>query len=264
MKILVAYDGTIHAQNALKYGIRKIREKGGEVLLLQIFDSTLFVDYDAGPKAVEMARAEAAQQLAIARQIIQDTAAGITTRIVSEEGDAEQTLLSYAEAEHPELILVPPRYKALAKKAPCPVYSIPGVILVPVDNTDTQLANMDSIREEATATGSLVILLGTIPVHLYSREEKRELEKVKKETNTRLNRIDTMLVEAGITTKKVMRLGYPDEEILKAAEEFSASLVILPSGGTTSSELRKAAAMLLHESVRLKMPFLLVPARKTA
>jgi nucleotide-binding universal stress UspA family protein len=264
MKILVAYDGTIHAQNALKYGISKIREKGGEVLLLQVFDSTLFVDYDAGPKAVEMARVEAAQQLATARQIIQDTAAGISTRIISEEGDAEQTILGYAQAEHPELILAPPRYKALTKKASCPVCIIPGVILVPVDNTDTQLANMDSIRDEATATGSLVILLGIIPVHLYSREEKKELEKVKKETNTRLNKIDTMLVEAGVSAKKVLRSGYPDEEIMKAADEFSASLVILPSGGSTPSELRKAAAMILHESARLKMPFLLVFAKKTA
>jgi nucleotide-binding universal stress UspA family protein len=261
MKILVAYDGTINAQNALKYGISKIREKGGELLLLQIFDSTLFVDYDAGPKAVEMARAEAAQQLEAARRIIQDTAAGISARVVSEEGDAEQIILGYAQSEHPELVLAPPRYKALARKAPCPVYIVPGVILVPVDNTDTQLANMDSIREEATATGSLVILLGTIPVHLYSREEKRELETVKKETNTRLKRIDAMLVEAGVATKKVIRLGYTDEEIMKAAEEFSASLVILPSGGSTPSELRKAAAMILNESTGLN---LLVPARETA
>jgi len=264
MKILVAYDGTIHAQNALKYGIRKIREKGGELLLLQIFDSTLFVDYDAGPKAVEMARAEAAQQLEAARQIIQDTAAGIRVRVISEEGDAEQTVLRYAETECPELVLAPPRFKALTKKALCPVYIVPGVILVPVDNTDTQLANMDSIREEAAATGSQVMLLGLVPIHLYSREEKRELEKVKKETNARLNKIDDMLVEAGVTTKKALRSGYPDEEIMKAADEFSASLVILPSGGSTPSELRKAAAMILYEAARPKMPFLLVPARKTA
>lgn len=264
MNILTAYDGTIHAQSALKYGIRKIREKGGQLLLLQVFDSSLFVDYDAGPKAVEMARAEAAQQLEAARRIIQDTAAGISTRVVSEEGDAEQTILRYAETEHPELILVPPRYKALAKNAPCPVYCIPGVILVPVDDTDTQLANMNSIREEAATTGSTVMLLGILPVHLYSREEKKELEKVRKETSARLNRIDAVLAEAGVKSKKAIRSGYPDEEIMKAADEFSASLVILPSGGNTPSELRKAAAMILCERSRLNGPFLLVPAEQTA
>jgi nucleotide-binding universal stress UspA family protein len=264
MKILVAYDGTIHALNALKYGIRKIREKGGELLLLQIFDSAPFVDYDAGPKAVDMARAEAAQQLGAAEQIVRDQAVGMRVRVVSEEGDAEQVLLSYAEAEHPDLALAPPRYKAFAKKALCPVCIVPGVVLVPVDNTDMQLANLDSIREEAAATGSPVMLLGLVPVHLYSREEKKELEKVKKETNARLNKIDDLLAQAGVATKKALRSGYPDEEILKAAEEFSASLVILPAGGSTPSELRKAAAMILHDAARLKTPFLLVPARKTA
>jgi nucleotide-binding universal stress UspA family protein len=264
MKILSVYDGTIHAKNALQYGIDKIREKGGEVLLLQIFDSSIFVDYDAGPKAEEMARAEAAQQLEAARQIIQDTAAGISVRVVSEEGDPEQTVLRYAEAEHPELVLAPPRYKALVRTALCPVYSIPGAILVPVDDTDIQFANMDSIREEAAATGSKVILLGIVPVHLYSKEEKKELEKVSKKTDARLNRINKMLAEAGIETKKIMRSGYPDEEIMKAADEFSVSLVILPSGGSTPSELRKAAAVILNEPNRPKSPFLLVPATKTA
>lgn len=264
MKILVAYDGTIHAQNALKYGTRKIQEKGGELLLLQVFDSTPFIDYDAGPKAVEMARAEAAQQLGVARQIIQDQGVGIRARVVSEEGDAEQILLGFIEAEHPDLVIAPPRYKALAKQASCPVCIVPGVILVPVDNTDMQLANLESIREEAVSTGSQVMLLGLVPIHLYSREEKKELEKVKKETNARLNKIDDLLAQAGVVTKKALRSGYPDEEILKAADEFSASLVLLPAGGSNPSELRKAAAMILHDSARPKMPFLLVPARKTA
>jgi nucleotide-binding universal stress UspA family protein len=262
MKILVAYDGTIHALNALKYGVRKIREKGGELLLLQIFDSAPFVDYDAGPKAVEMARAEAAQQLEAAQQVIRDLGVGIRSSVVSEEGDAEQIIPGFIETEHPDLVLAPPRYKALVKTASCPVSLVPGIILVPVDNTDVQFANLDKIREEAIVTGSQVMLLGLVPVHLYSREEKKELEKVKKETNARLHNIADLLAQAGIATKKTTRSGYPDEEILKAADEFSASLVILPAGGSTPSELRKAAAMILRDSAGQKMPFLLVPARK--
>jgi len=47
MKIMVAYDGTLQAKEALVYGIEKARTKGGEVIALQVFNSPLFVDYDA-------------------------------------------------------------------------------------------------------------------------------------------------------------------------------------------------------------------------
>lgn len=130
MKIMVAYDGTLQAKDALVYGMEKAREKGGEVVAFHVFNSPLFIDYDA--------------------------------------------------------------------------------------------------------------------------------------TLARLNRINKMLAEARIETKKIMRSGYPDEEIMKAADEFSVSLVILPSGGSTPSELRKAAAVILNEPNRPKSPFLLVPATKTA
>ena len=48
--------------------------------------------------------------------------------------------------------------------------------------------------------------------------------------------------------------GYPDEEILKAAEEFAVSLIMLPTGGKTPSELTKAAAILLEEPERIRRP----------
>jgi len=264
MKILVAYDGTIHAKKALKYGISKIRKEGGELTLLHVFDRNCFVDYDAGPKAEELTRAEAAQQLEAARNIILETAAGIPTRIVSEEGDAEQTVLRYAATDHPDLLLAPPSYKGIVKTSLCPVYIIPGTILVPVDDTDTSLSTLDRIREEVEATGSKVMLLGVVPIHLYSKEEKSGLEKVKKETSIRLKRVHKMLVDQGIETKKIMRSGYPDEEIMKAADEFSVSMVILPSGGNTPSELRKAAAIILGERDRMIHPLVVVPTTETA
>ncbi|MHB8845943.1 MAG: universal stress protein [Nitrospirota bacterium] len=53
MNILVAYDGTLHAKKALRYGIEKAQAAGGGALtVLQVFDRALFVDYDAGPRAV--------------------------------------------------------------------------------------------------------------------------------------------------------------------------------------------------------------------
>ena len=57
MKILTIYDGTLQSKTALTYGINKVRERGGELIVLQVFQSSLFVDYDAGPMAEERAGA---------------------------------------------------------------------------------------------------------------------------------------------------------------------------------------------------------------
>ena len=63
MKILTIYDGTIQSKIALSYGLREAKAKSGELVVLQVFQSSLFVDYDAGPRAEEIARAEAARHL---------------------------------------------------------------------------------------------------------------------------------------------------------------------------------------------------------
>jgi nucleotide-binding universal stress UspA family protein len=254
MKILTIYDGTIQSKMALQYGLSKAREKCGEVVLLQVFQSGLFVDYDAGPMAKEIARAEAKRHLKDAETIIQEKSQGVAVRILFEEGDPQEEILRAARTEHADLVLVSPRYKVVAKKAPCPVYVMPGIILVPVDNSETPLADKEHIIEEARATGSKVLLMGIVPVHLYSPAEREELEQVKKETAVTVRKIKNALSGQGIEVSEVIRSGYPDEEILKAAEEYTASLIMLPGGGKTPSELTKAAAILLDEPERVHMP----------
>ena len=254
MKILTLYDGTIQSKMALQYGLSKAREKCGEVILLQVFQSGLFVDYDAGPRAEEIARAEAKRHLKDAETIIQEKGQGVAVRIISEEGDPEEELLHATMTEHADLVLASPRYKAVAKKAPCPVYIMPGTILVPVDNSETILADKENIIQEARATGSNILLMGVVPVHLYSPAEKQELEQVKKGTAATVRRIKNALSEQGVDVSEIIRSGYPDEEILKTAEEYSVSLIMLPAGGKTPSELTKAAAILLDEPERLHMP----------
>lgn len=256
MKILIAYDGTVHAKTALRYGIRKAREQAGEVLVLHVFDRSVFVDYDAGPKAEAMARDEAMRHLEEAKKLIAGIAQGVAVSVVAEEGNAEDMIPQYAEREQADLVLVPPRFKKIKRSAPRPVVVIPGTILVPVDNAVSPLANVDRIQEEAAATRSKVVLLGIIPVHLYSREERKELETVQKETGARVNAIEKALAAHDVETKKVVRSGYPDEEILKAAEEFSASMILIPAGGDVPSELSKAAAVILDEPGRAGSPVL--------
>jgi nucleotide-binding universal stress UspA family protein len=259
MNILVVYDGTLHAKKALLYGMKKLREAGGELTVLQVFDPRLFIDYDAGPKAEELARKEASQSLAEARQIISEEAAGISVRVISDEGDAAQKVLEYAEAERPSLVLAPSRYRELATTLPCPLTVVPGTILVPMDNTGSPAASTDRIVSEAVSTGSKVLLLGVVPVHLYSREEKKDLERVKKEITAAMKKLKITLAEKGIAVSEIIRSGYPDEEILKAAGEHAVSLILLPSGSMVPSELTKATAIILEESERLKWPVFLLP-----
>ncbi len=260
MKVLSIYDGTLQSKTVLRYGINKAREKSGELIVLHVFQSSLFIDYGAGPKAEELARAEARGHIVDAENIIRETGAGVPVRIMTEEGDPEEELLRVAEAEHADLILATPRYKAIIKKAPCPVYVMPGTILVPVDNSEALMADIDDIVTEAKTTGSKILLLGLIPVHLYGAEEKSELESITKSTAAAMKKIKKALSDRGAAAEEIVRSGYPDEEILKAAEEHAVSLIMLPAGGKTPSELAKAAVILLDEPERVKRPIYLMHA----
>jgi nucleotide-binding universal stress UspA family protein len=254
MKILTIYDGTLQTKMALHYGINKAREKNGEVVVLHVFQSSLFIDYGAGPKAEELARTEWAKYAGDAEKIIVEEGSGVSIRLQAAEGEPEQELLKCAMSEHPDLILATPRYKGITKGALCPVYIMPGTILVPVDNSDAALAGLDKIMGEAKATGSNVLLLGIVSVHLYSAAETKELEQVRNGTVAAMKKIKKTLAGQNIEVSEVIRSGYPDEEILNAAREHAASLIILPGGGKLPSELTKAASILLDEPERIKPP----------
>ena len=77
MKILALYDGTIQSKTALRYGIKKAKEKGGELLVLHVFQSSLFIDYDAGPRAEEIARGESMRHLGDAKSILAEAGTGL-------------------------------------------------------------------------------------------------------------------------------------------------------------------------------------------
>jgi nucleotide-binding universal stress UspA family protein len=213
------------------------------------------VDYDAGPRAEEIARAETARHRRDAETLINEAGRHeIRVRVLSEEGDAIEEALRISAAEKADLVLATPRYKALVKKASCPVYIMPGLILVPVDNSDMLLQDRENILAEARATGSKILLLGIVPLHLYNAEEKKELDQVSRGTAAMLKLMRESLTGKGVEVAEVLRSGYPDEEILKAADEYAVSLIMLPAGGKTPSELTKAASILLDEPERARMP----------
>ncbi len=263
MKILVAFDGSLNAKTALRYGIEKVRKTGGEVIALQVFQSEMFIDYGAGPTAEGVARNEAARYLDEARAILEKEGAGIPSRVLEVEGNPEQEISRFAEENNVGLIIAPPRYRSLAKKAGCPVSIVPGNVLVPVDSTDSYGPALERAAEEAALTGSRVVLVGIVPVNLYSRWEKAELDMIRKQTGEALKKAKKILSLRGIETKETVRSGYPDEEILRVADEYPVTMIFIAETGERPSELVKAAGIIDDEEQQFRRPLCLVPFAKS-
>ncbi len=219
----------------------------------------MFIDYGAGPKAAEMARIESSRHVEDAKKVLAEDGNGIKADIVLAEGHPEEEIGRYARAEKVDLILSPPRYKSLVKKAPCPVSIIPGNIIVTIDNTGSFMQVIEKVRNEAVETGSGVILFGIVPVHLYSRGEKEELERMQKETTAMVKKAKKILNDQGVETKEIIRSGYPDEEIVRVANEYAVTMIIIPESAETPSELGKAANIILDDMDTFKKPVMLVP-----
>ncbi|MFZ2198538.1 MAG: universal stress protein [Thermodesulfovibrionales bacterium] len=263
MKILVAYDGSINSKLALKYGIRKISEIGGSLAALHVFNSSMFIDYGSGPNAEALARKESSGYIEEARGIIAEHGAGEYAKLFTAEGNPEEETIRFARTEMMDLIIVPPRYKSVVKKAPCSVSIMPGNILLPVDNTDSCLTILEKVAREAAETASKVIVLGIVPIHLYSRGEKKEIERIRKETETAVKKVKKLLVNSGIETKDIIRSGYPDVEIVKVADEYPVTMIMVSENGDTPSELGKAANIIIDDSENLKKPVLFVAPENT-
>lgn len=116
MKVLVAYDGTLQSKDALRYGLDKVKEKGGEVIVLHVFDSGMFVDYEASLYAEVRAKQESARYVEDARHYITESARDVKTSIYVGEGNSEEDILLFAKERFVDLLLCPPRHKALIQK----------------------------------------------------------------------------------------------------------------------------------------------------
>ncbi len=200
---------------------------------------------------------ELARHIETARKIVTEAADNVPVRIVIDVGNPEEEIVRYARTEGADIVISPPQYKSLMKSAPCSVSLIPGTILVSVDNTKNSIMTLDRITREARAARSSrlsVILLGMGPIHLYNHWEKKEVSQVKAETLARIKQVRKLLVEQGIEVRDVLRSGYSNEEIVRTADEYSVSMIIMPRGGKEPSELSKAANILLDQPEQVKMP----------
>jgi len=116
MKIMVAYDGTLQAKEALVYGMDKAREKGGEVVALHVFNNGMFVDYDASVDAEAAARRESARFVEEAKAIIREKANGLRVSLFSTEGNPEEAVITFAKEKKAEVLLCPPKFRGIISK----------------------------------------------------------------------------------------------------------------------------------------------------
>jgi len=116
MKIMVAYDGTLQAKEALAYGIEKARSKGGEVMALYVFNSEMFIDYDASVDAEAAARREATGHIEEAKSIIREKGNGVAAHLYTTEGSPEREVVDFAREQKVDVILCPPKFRTIIKK----------------------------------------------------------------------------------------------------------------------------------------------------
>ena len=112
MKVLVAYDGTLRSKEALRYGVNKVRENGGDLVALHVFNSNQYIDYDVFG-AEEAGRAASMRFVSEAKKILEETGKGIRTRVIVQEGNPEEETINYARENNVDLLLCSPGYKKI-------------------------------------------------------------------------------------------------------------------------------------------------------
>jgi len=114
MRVLVAYDGTMQTKDALRYGAQKVKENGGVLVALHVFNSNMFIDYDVFG-AEDAGLAESKRFAEDARQIIRETGKDIRTRLIVAEGNPEEETINYVRENNMDLLLCPARYKSIIR-----------------------------------------------------------------------------------------------------------------------------------------------------
>jgi len=116
MKIMVAYDWTLQAKEALTYGIDKVREKGGEVVALHVFNNNMFIDYDASVNAESIARRESERLVEEAKSLIREKGKGISVSLFTMDGNPEEEVINFAKAKKVDVLLCPPKFRTIISK----------------------------------------------------------------------------------------------------------------------------------------------------
>lgn len=116
--------------------------------------------------------------------------------------------------------------------------------LVPVDFSEHSKKTIENATELAALTGACINILHVLQIPdypaafyqgLYVEHEmvKRHVDMATREVNAQLSALTQQILAKGLDAKPVFRLGNPYEEIVNAAKELAADLIVIGSHGRT-------------------------------
>lgn len=248
VNILVTHDGSADAESALRYSALKVKENGGGMISLYIFQGLGDGDDDFASK-IPFLDAPCSMK----------SSGPVGLNVLLGKGDPKAEILVYTLTEKVDLIVTVPSCSSFVKDTSIPVSMIPATILIPMDDRPMRLSAIRQITGEALSTCSKLLLLGIVPIHLYNPSEEAELDAVKDATMKAMEQAASVLGSRGIQVEEMLRMGYPDEEIIRAAEENRVSMIVIPCASDQSSELNKAASIILDEIKQVNIPILYLP-----
>ena len=133
MNVLVTHDGSADAESALRYSALKVKENGGGMISLYIFQGLGEVDDDFASKVRSL---DAPCSL--------KNSGSVGLNVLLGKGDPKAEILGYTLTEKVDLIVTVPSCSLFVKDASVPVSMIPATILVPMD--DRPFTNLSSGR----------------------------------------------------------------------------------------------------------------------
>jgi nucleotide-binding universal stress UspA family protein len=248
VNVLVTHDGSADAESALRYSALKVKENGGGMISLYILQG--LGDWE-GNFASRIRSLDAPCSL--------KSNGPVGLNVLLGKGDPKAEILDYTLTENIDLIVTVPSCSSFFQGTSIPVSMIPATILVPMDDRAMHESFIRQITGEALSTCSKLLLLGIVPIHLYNPSEEAELDAVKDATMKAIEQAASALSKRGIQVEEMLRMGYPDEEIIRAAEENRVSMIVIPCASNQSSELNKAGSIILDEIKQVNIPILYLP-----
>lgn len=116
MKVLVPYDGTLNAKDALRHAIKKVQKNNGELIVMGFFNREAMLFYEATPFAQDVVRQEISSYLKEANSIIEAEAKGLKFTIMQVEGDPERIIASTISKEGVDTLFCPTSFKSIVNK----------------------------------------------------------------------------------------------------------------------------------------------------
>jgi universal stress protein A len=119
--------------------------------------------------------------------------------------------------------------------------------LVPIDFSDHSKKTVESATQLAVLTGGSITLLHVFQVPnypaafyqgLYTEHEqvKIQVDLLKREANAQLALVIEQIVARGVEAHPLLRIGNPYDEIVTAAKEIRADLIVIGSHGHAGLE----------------------------